>query len=34
MVGAREVPERSISTNERLSDGKLTCLDAHKGPKR
>ena len=33
-VGALEVPDRRISTTERLSDRKLTRLDAHWGPQR
>ena len=34
MVGALEVPDRKMSTTERLSDRKLTRLEAHWGPQR
>ena len=34
IVGASVVPDRSISTTERLSDRKLTRLEAHRGPQR
>ena len=32
MVGVLEVPDRGISTTERLSDRKLTWLEDHWGP--
>ena len=34
MLGALKVPDRRISTTEQLSDRKLTCLEARRGPQR